>query len=126
MRLLSLSTTALAALGLLASLGASTAFARDWYDTRYEQRCDSDGDRCATFRCDRDGEDCVRVSNWSSSYYKSHRYPSYYGGYPYSYDYQYYGRSGYTTRRRCDADGDNCVLLRCDGNGDNCRSVYSY
>src|SRR5206468_10971201 len=68
---------------------------------RFVQRCDADGDSCATFRCDADGDDCTRVTSWSSRSYNP--YSSL--GYRYKYDYPTYYRSGFTTRTQCDADG---------------------
>jgi hypothetical protein len=78
-------------------------------------RCDSDGDRCATFRCDWDGDDCTRISGWYRPNY-DRRYSYGYGRYGYrdynrNYDQQYY-------RRR---DNDDDDYSRCDADGDDCR-----
>ena len=94
-------------------LSATPANARDWDDYHHHtvQRCDRDGDRCATFRCDRDGDDCHRISAWR---------------YQRSYSERRYDYSGDRTVRKCDRDGDRCATYRCDRDGDRCTRLSGY
>ena len=90
---------AVAALGFL-SLAALPQSASAHASQRVQQRCDSDGDRCAVFRCDWDGDDCVQISPWRRAYatYDRQRYGysnGYYGG-------QYDRGDGYDNAERAE------------------------
>ncbi len=111
----------LAAIGAASMLGAAPQFAHAQaygYGDRYVTRCDSDGDRCATFRCDGGADACDRVSAWHARYgYSSRRY---------GYGYSRYGYGYSRNETRCDSDGDRCATFRCDGDGDSCRRITAW
>ena len=103
-----------AIIGCLATLSvtpllAPTASAQEHYKSRTIRRCDSDGDRCASYRCDRDGDDCVQTSAWHARYTTAR-----------------YSRSRYHDVQRCDRDRDHCATYRCDGDGDQCKRISGF
>jgi hypothetical protein len=102
-----------AALLSIATFAAPAHAQRYDYYGRTVTRCDSDGDRCATFRCDPYGDACYRVSGW---YARSRVYaPRYTVS-------RYYDKDGYLTVRRCNVFG-NCVYYQCDDDGENCSRI---
>ena len=95
---------AAAALGVtVLAFGASSASAYT------ENRCTTDGDRCATYDCNWNG--CHRITDW--------RYTD--RGYYYGNDDYAYGRRVY---ERC--SGDRCATFRCDADGDRCSRISSW
>ena len=87
-RLITIGAVLGAGVALLA-IAAPAASAQEWrHQSRTVQKCDRDGDECATFRCDRDGDDCVQVSAWRHVYARTYRRPSPYG-------YRLFGRSDF-------------------------------